>query len=60
MMQKIVEEIRGKLAPFTGGKKLDTSWYPAYMPEPGFGRFIRKIPPQNYEKLPKAVPISWL
>ncbi len=59
MMQKIVEEIRGKLAPFTGGEKIE-SWYPAFMPEPGFGRFIRKIPSQNYERLPKMVPISWL
>lgn len=59
MMQKIVDEIRSKLAPFVGGAKLET-WYPAYLPEPGFGRFVRKIPLQNYERLSKMVPISWL
>jgi hypothetical protein len=59
MMQKVVEEIRKQLSPFVG-KQEEHALYPAYIPEEGFGRFIRKIPSQNYERLPKAVPISWL
>lgn len=65
-MQRVIEQIREKLAPYTG----TTSDMPFSLPEPSYdftappephpGRFIRKIPERNYEKLGKFLPISWL
>lgn len=66
MMRKAIEATREKLLPFIGG----TSDMPFVLPEPSYdftappephpGRFIRKIPERNYEKLGKFLPISWL
>lgn len=65
-MQKVIEATREKLLPYIGG----TSEMPFLLPKATFqyaappelhaGRFVRKIPQQNYEKLGRFLPISWL
>lgn len=65
-MQKIIEETREKLIPFTGSASIVPFSLPkptfqyAPPPEPHAGRLVRKIPEPNYGKLGKFLPISWL
>lgn len=66
-MQKIIEETRAKLYSHIGVNQQ----MPFSLPEPEdsaqapvelyhAGRFVRKIPAENYAKLDKLVPISWI
>jgi hypothetical protein len=60
-MQNVINSTRERLAPFIPeGPNLHD--YQSQTPETSH-RFIRlnpEIPQENYDKLPKLVPISWL
>jgi len=55
MLQNIINEIRVKLIPYIGGEPFDF-----YYAGEKLGKIIRNIPPQNYEKLRRCVPIGWI
>lgn len=60
-MQNIIDETRGKLGEILGGRKIEEKSVGAAAFYGGNGKkLINKIPAQNYGKLDKFVPISWL
>lgn len=60
-MQNIIDETRGKLGKFLNGGETEEKSVGAAAFYGGNGKkLINKIPVQNYEKLDKFAPISWL
>lgn len=70
LMRDIIENTRKNLVPFLGplsampllapGPVLSARYAAPVPYSSNTGRFIRKIPKANYEKLAKFVPINWL
>lgn len=65
MVQRVINNVRFKLMPYIGvdsyvdnAKNLFKADF--YYAGQKLGNIIKKIPPQNYEKLRKYVPIGWL
>ncbi|MEK7171498.1 MAG: hypothetical protein AAB739_01180 [Patescibacteria group bacterium] len=60
-MQNIIDETHGRLKKFLSGSKIEEKEVGAAAFYGGNGeKLINKIPPQNYGKLDKFAPISWL
>lgn len=62
MLQNVINAIRVKLIPYIGGEEPFAGVAAAdyYYAGEKLGKIIRKIPPQNYEKLRRNVPIGWI
>lgn len=63
MLQNVINAIRVKLIPYIGVEEpfvgvAAADYY--YTGGEKLGKIIRKIPPQNYEKLRRNVPIGWI
>lgn len=58
-MQKIIDEVRGKLSGFLTAEENSNVSAAAFYGA-NTERLINKIPSRNYTKLSKLVPISWL
>lgn len=67
-MQQIIESIRAALHPHVGVSPAmpfaipEAPAFPLALQSPPSapGRFVRKIPKENYEHLGKLIPINWL
>ncbi|MBI4994768.1 hypothetical protein HZC21_03950 [Candidatus Peregrinibacteria bacterium] len=57
-MQNIIDETRSRVKNFLSGEEQEISAAAFYGKNEK--SLINKIPPQNYGKLDKFVPISWL